>query len=203
MNCRWSSLLAVSAALALSFAGARHSSAQSSPAGSASASASASAPAPPSPPAPSPVVTAVDAEILILHANNSGRGIDPKVRDLPQLKKPPFSSYNSYQVLGQSRVALPLGKQVDTPLPNNGTFRLSFKEALAPARFKLAATILQPDGKPFLPMLEVSLPYNEFFFVGAQSYTDNKQEGKLAVRLLKERLRLAIPGDPSMLRDGA
>jgi hypothetical protein len=202
MNRRWSSLLAVSTALVLSSVGARSSSAQPSPAVSASASASASAP---SPPAPSPVVTAVDAEILILHANNSGRGIDPKVRDLPQLKKPPFSSYNSYQVLGQSRVALPLGKQVDTPLPNSGTFRLSFKEALAPARFKLATTILQPDGKPFLPMLEVSLPYNEFFFVGAQSYTDNKQEGKLvlAVRLLKERLRLAIPGDPGMLRSGA
>lgn len=180
MNRRWSPRLAVFSVLAISLIGLRHSSAQPAPTTSASASASA-------PPAPSPVVSAVDAEILILHANNSGRGIDPKVRDLPQLKKPPFSSYNSYRVLGQSRVSLPLGRPIDTQLPNNGTFRISFKEALAPARFKLATTILQPDGKPFLPLLEVALPYNEFFFVGAQSYTDNKQEGKLvlAVRLLK------------------
>jgi hypothetical protein len=185
MNRRWSSCLAVFSVLALTLAAARHSSAQPSP--SASASASASAPTPTPAPAPAPAVTAVDAEILILHASNSGRGIDPKVRDLPQLKKPPFSSYNSYQVLGQSRVALPLGKAVDTQLPNGGLFRLSFKEALAPLRFKLATSILQPNGKPFLPLLEVSLPYNEFFFVGAQSHTDNKQEGKLvlAVRLLK------------------
>ena len=181
MNRRWSSCLAVFSVLALTLAAARHSSAQPSPPPSASASASAPTPT------PAPAVTAVDAEILILHASNSGRGIDPKVRDLPQLKKPPFSSYNSYHVLGQSRVALPLGKPVDTQLPNGGLFRLSFKEALAPLRFKLATSILQPNGKPFLPLLEVSLPYNEFFFVGAQSYTDNKQEGKLvlAVRLLK------------------
>lgn len=192
MNRRPSSVLLLSTAFALAPAVARQASAQPAASASASASASPSPPPPtppPTPPAPSPVVTTIDAEILVLHANNSGRGIDPKVRDLPQLKKPPFSSYNSYQVLGQSRIPLPLGKPVDTTLPNHGTFRLSFKEALAPARFKLAATILQPDGKPFLPMLEVSLPYNEFFFVGAQSYTDNKQEGKLvlAVRLLKER----------------
>jgi hypothetical protein len=168
--------LALTLVLAIPVAGVRHSSAQPSPGPSASASASAPAP-----------VTSVDAEILVLHASNSGGGIDPKVRDLPQLKKPPFSSYNSYRVLSQNRVPLPLGKVTDTTLPNNGTFRLSFKESLPPARFKLAASILQPDGKPFLPMLEVALPYNEFFFVGAQSHIDNKQEGKLvlAVRLLK------------------
>lgn len=177
MNRRWSSYLPIFFVLAPSLLAVRSPSAQAAPLPAIPASASASA----------PTISAVDAEILILHANNSGSGIDPKVRDLPQLKKPPFSSYNSYRVLGQSRVTLPLSKPVDTQLPNNGIFRLSFKEALAPVRFKLATTILQPDGKPFLPKLEVSLPYNEFFFVGAQSYTDNKQEGKLvlAVRLLK------------------
>ncbi|RYE94877.1 MAG: hypothetical protein EOO75_00810 [Myxococcales bacterium] len=128
-------------------------------------------------------VGAVSAEIMVLHASNSGGGIDPKVRDLPQLKKPPFSSYNTYRVLSQSQVSLPLGRTIDTTLPNGGQFRLSFREAAPSNRFKLAATILQPNGQSFLPSLEVTLPHHEPFFIGAQSHKDGKLV--LAVKLLK------------------
>ena len=127
--------------------------------------------------------TTVQAEVMVLHASNAGGGIDPKVRDLPQLKKPPFSSYNTYRVLSQSQVSLPLGHQVDTTLPNGGQFRLSLREVVAGNRFKLAATILQPNGQPFLPSVEVTLPHQEPFFIGAQSHKDGKLV--LAVKLLK------------------
>lgn len=184
---RWSPVIALLVA-AIPLVSVQHSSAQPrKPGAAASASSSAPPPGSGSASAAPPAVSAVAAEIMVLHANNSGGGIDPKVRDLPQLKKPPFSSYNTYRVLSLNRVSLPLGRTLDTPLPNNGQFRLSFKEALAPGRFKLATAILQPDGKPFLPLLEVTLPYNEPFFIGAQNHTDGKQEGKLvlAVKLLK------------------
>lgn len=188
---RWSPALAFALAAALPFVGVQLSSAQPRrPAASASASASASAPPPGSGSASASAAApaaSVAAEIMVLHANNSGGGIDPKVRDLPQLKKPPFSSYNTYRVLAQSRTTLPLGRNFDTTLPNGSLFRIAFKEALSPGRSKLAASILQPDGKPFLPQMEVTLPRDEPFFIGAQSYRDGKQDGKLvlAVKLLK------------------
>ncbi len=186
---RWSPALAFALAATLPFVGVQLSSAQPRrPAASASASASAPPPGSGSASASAaPAVTGVAAEIMVLHANNSGGGIDPKVRDLPQLKKPPFSSYNTYRVLAQSRTTLPLGRNFDTTLPNGGLFRISFKEALSPGRSKLAASILQPDGKPFLPQMEVTLPRDEPFFIGAQSHRDGKQDGKLvlAVKLLK------------------
>jgi hypothetical protein len=145
-------------------------SASAAPLGSASASASAAR-------------VNVTAEIMVLHASNTGGGIDPKIRDLPQLKKPPFSSYNTYRVLSESKVSLGGGKLVDAPLPNGGTVKLALREAIGANRFKLAMTILQPNGQTFLPLLEVTIPHNDPFFVGAQSY----REGKLvlAIKLVK------------------
>ncbi len=145
--------------------------------------ASSSAPVPATSSSSVAPATTVQAEVMVLHASNTGGGIDPKVRDLPQLKKPPFSSYNTYRVLSQSQVSLVAGRQVDTTLPNGGQFRLSLREALPGNRFKLAATILQSNGQPFLPSLEVTLPHHEPFFIGAQSHKDGKLV--LAVKLLK------------------
>jgi hypothetical protein len=151
-----------------------------SPSGSASGSASAPAGSASGAPAAKLNLT---AEIMVLHASNSGSGIDPKIRDLPQLKKPPFSSYNTYRVVSESKLALTGGRFADAPLPNGGTLKLQLKDAVGPNRFKLATTILQPNGQTFLPLLEVTIPHNDPFFVGAQSY----REGKLvlAIKLVK------------------
>src|SRR5689334_778429 len=48
-------------------------------------------------------------EVLVLHATNSGEGIDSKIGDMPELKKPPFSAYDSYKLLDSAR--LPLDKE--------------------------------------------------------------------------------------------
>ena len=52
------------------------------------------------------------AEVLILHATNEKKGIDPRIGALPELAKAPFSNYDSYRVL--DRVRLPLKKDAPT-----------------------------------------------------------------------------------------
>ena len=39
-----------------------------------------------------------EAEVIVLHALNDGKGIDPKIGKMPQLRQPPFSSYSSSQL---------------------------------------------------------------------------------------------------------
>ncbi len=133
-------------------------------AGSASASASAAAPAP----------TSLNADVLVLHATNGGGGIDPRVKHLSaQLTKPPFSAYDTYKLLIDKRLPTPLGGGGELALPDGRTLRVTYKglaESRAEPRYKVAATISDPKGKAFLPLLEVAAKLDEPFFVAGQSY---------------------------------
>lgn len=136
--------------------------ASSAPSGSASASASASAP------------SALNADVLVMHATNGGGGIDPKVKHLSeQLTKPPFSAYNTYKLLVDKRLPTPLGGGGELALPDGRTLRVTFKglaESRGEPRYKVVATISDPKGKDFLPLLEVAAKLGEPFFVAGQSF---------------------------------
>ena len=41
----------------------------------------------------------VALEVLLLHGTNNGTGIDPRLGKIPALGKPPFSAFNSYELL--------------------------------------------------------------------------------------------------------
>src|SRR5690348_9964310 len=61
----------------------------------------------------------VTAEVIILHATNDGSGIDPKLGKMPELGKPPFSSYNSYKLLDSQKLSVAKGGSSTVKLPNN------------------------------------------------------------------------------------
>jgi hypothetical protein len=124
-------------------------------------------------------------ELLVLHATNQKKGIDARLRDLPELTRPPFSSYDSYGVL--ERVRLPLAvKHVTTHrLPNGrvlGTELVTFDEK---DTVHLAASISEPGGGAFLPLLEVRAQRGQHFIVAGQKY----QSGILVLVLT-----IATPG---------
>ncbi|MGC4092422.1 MAG: hypothetical protein QM756_32005 [Polyangiaceae bacterium] len=58
------------------------------------------------------------AEVLVLHATNSQKGIDPRIGAMPELKKPPFSSYDSYELLDRARLPLEPKLPKTLKLPN-------------------------------------------------------------------------------------
>lgn len=119
---------------------------------------------------------AVSAEVIILHATNDGSGIDPKLGRMPELSKPPFSSYNSYKLNDTVKVCLSKGKAETVKLPTGRDLQINLKDVIEPAkkgdprRFVVGASIQKPDGKTFLPLLEVNAKAGENFFVAGQTY---------------------------------
>ncbi|HKO53450.1 MAG TPA: hypothetical protein VJV79_37330, partial [Polyangiaceae bacterium] len=114
-------------------------------------SASGSAPVPSARPgAERPLV----AEVLILHATNEQKGIDPRIGKLPELGKLPFSNYDSYQVLDRARLPLKKDAPQNVKLPNGRTLQVRLLDELGPDSVRLSASINRPSGKEFLPLLE-------------------------------------------------
>jgi hypothetical protein len=116
------------------------------------------------------------AEVIVLHATNDGTGIDPKIGKMPELGKPPFSSYNSYKLLDRPKVSVDKATSSKVKLPNDGVLMVSLKEIIAPKkkddpkRYVVSASIQKPGGNTFLPLLEVNAKAGETFFVAGQNH---------------------------------
>ncbi len=123
-----------------------------------------------------PAKQSAKVEILVLHATSGGTGIDPKLGDMPELKKPPFSSYDSYKLLDQSELVLEQGTANAKALPDKGKLTLTLKEIVRSTKkdeldkFVLNASIVKPDDKPFLPSLDVNAHAKERLFIAGQKY---------------------------------
>ncbi|NUP06429.1 MAG: hypothetical protein HOW73_10260 [Polyangiaceae bacterium] len=126
--------------------------------------------------AQAPDASSVKAEIIVLHATNDGKGIDPSIGKMPELGEPPFSAYNSYKQLDKFELELAKGKAKDHKLPDGGKLAVTFKEATKgkkkddPMRYVLATSIDKPDGKAFLPSLDVNALQGKYFFIAGQKY---------------------------------
>src|SRR4051812_17092278 len=146
-------------------------------------------PSVPSPPSATPAPSAkpdpdqsLAAEVLILHATNDKQGIDPRIGKLPELSKSPFSNYDSYQLL--DRVRLPLKKEEAVlKLPNGRTLQVRLVDEPGPDSVRLSASINRPNGKEFLPLLEVKAHVGQAFIVAGQSH--KKGILVLVIRIVK------------------
>ena len=114
----------------------------------------------------------VKTEVMVLHATQQpGAGsIDPQIGNLPQLKRPPFSAYNTYKLISRNDLLLEKGKSQTQTLANGRILQVTLNDITQDKRFKIAAAINQPNGKDFLRLLEVNAGPNETFFVAGQSY---------------------------------
>jgi len=131
------------------------------------------APAPSVAPAPSAqpkVEHPLATEVLILHATNEQKGIDPRIGKLPELGKPPFSNYDSYQVLERARLPLKADDPQNLKLPNGRTLQVRLLDESGPNSVRLSASINRPNGKEFLPLLEVKAQVGQAFIVAGQSH---------------------------------
>lgn len=120
---------------------------------------------PAAPPSNGPAAVTLAAEVMVLHATNAGGGIDNRIGSLAQLKKPPFSAYDTYKLLTQARTPLTQGVESPSALPDGGKVRMTLKQAVSPGRRKMAVTIHKSDGSVFLPLVEVTTGGGEPFFV--------------------------------------
>jgi hypothetical protein len=111
------------------------------------------------------------AEVLVLHATNDGNGIDPAIGDLPQLKQPPFSAYDSYKLLERGK--LDLGPSGEMKLPDGGKLTLELEQASnddkGKARYLVAAQVLKKSGDKFVSA-EFKTREGVYFFLAGPPY---------------------------------
>lgn len=123
-----------------------------------------------------PKESTLSAEVVILHATNDNTGIDSKIGKMPELEKPPFSSYNSYKLLDRKTLPISKEKSSTVKLPNDRELMISLKDIILPKKkdepkkYVVGASIQKPGGNTFLPLLEVNAKAGEIFFVAGQTY---------------------------------
>ena len=111
------------------------------------------------------------AEVLVLHATNDAKGIDPAIGDLPQLKQPPFSSYDSYKLLERGK--LDLGPSGEMKLPDGGKLTLKLEKVQpgkkGESRYVVDAQVLKKNGDKFVSA-QFNTRENVHFFVAGPPY---------------------------------
>jgi hypothetical protein len=131
-------------------------------------------PQPPPPPShpPSPASLLINAEIMVLHAaNQPGPGsIDPAIGNFPQLRSPPLSAYNTYQLMNRKILQLPAGNSGTYTLPNGRVLQVTFVGPTSDHGFKVKAAINQPGGNAYLKLLELTAKPNDPFFIAGQTF---------------------------------
>jgi hypothetical protein len=111
----------------------------------------------------------VKGEVLVILAKEPAGEIDPELKRLPALQKPPFSSYKSMKVLSTTDVELTSDKAATVVLPNGRTLQLKLLERMADGRHKVEVSINRPGKQDYLPLLTV-IASGEPFFVAGQSH---------------------------------
>jgi hypothetical protein len=117
-----------------------------------------------------PAKVGIHAEVWVLHATNAKQGVDPRLRELPELTRPPFSAYDSYTVINRRKLPLVAAVPSELDLPNGRVFRAQLLEVLKDDFVRLSASINQPGGNDFLPLLAVKAKLGQRFIVAGQSY---------------------------------
>jgi hypothetical protein len=80
-------------------------------------------------------------------------------------------------LLSRNELPLVVGQAKRVRLPNRRLVRVELLEQLPPETFRIAASINRPNGKDYLPLLEVRAKKGQAFIVAGQSY----QEGILVL----------------------
>ncbi|HEY1958373.1 MAG TPA: hypothetical protein VGH28_22305 [Polyangiaceae bacterium] len=111
-------------------------------------------------------------EVMVLHATmQPGAGsIDPTIGNMPQLRRPPFSAYNTYKLLAKQQLVLVKGTPTQYTLVNGRVLQITLTNVLPGPRYEIAAAINQPGGGSYLNLLRVTTPPNETFFVAGQQF---------------------------------
>ncbi len=125
-------------------------------------------------------VSKVPAEVLVVLAKEEPGEIDPQLKKLTALRRPPFNSFRSMQILSRPKLTLTPGKDALVSLPNGRRVKLTLLRVMPDGRYKVKAAINRPNKSDYLPLLQVVASAGDPFFVAGQTY----QGGTLVVGVI-------------------
>ena len=122
----------------------------------------------------------VPAEVLVVLAKEEPGNIDPQLKKLTALRRPPFNSFRSMKILSRPKLKLTPGKDALVSLPNGRRMKLTLLRVMPDGRYKVRAAINRPNKSDYLPLLQVVASAGDPFFVAGQTY----QGGTLVVGVI-------------------
>ena len=92
----------------------------------------------------------VSCKVLTIEASHGGQGIDSGLKEYTSvLRKPPFSTYDTFRLVHQQSYAITLGKSVSLTLPGAFSGKLNFNKVIK-KHLDLTLTITRPSAKPII-----------------------------------------------------
>ena len=119
----------------------------------------------------------VDGEVLVVLAKEDAGAIDASLQNMAALRRPPFNTFRSMQVLSRPRVRLQTGQPSEIRLPNGRSLRLVLQQVMPDGRYRVRVSINRPNQNDYLPLLQVLASPGDPFFVAGQAH----QGGTLVV----------------------
>jgi hypothetical protein len=129
----------------------------------------------------------VPAEVLVVLAKEEPGEIDPQLKKLTALRRPPFNSFRSMKILSRPKLTLTAGKDALVSLPNGRRMKLTLLRVMPDGRYKVKAAINRPNKSDYLPLLQVVASAGDPFFVAGQTY----QGGTLVVGVIVDPKKTA------------
>ena len=113
---------------------------------------------------------AIAGEVLGILAKEEAGKIDPSLAKIPALKKPPFNSFLSMQVLSKPSIKISKGGEQTVKLPNGRVLRLKVEGIKPGGKYQVSASLKGPGDKKYAMLLRVMASPGDPFFVAGQSH---------------------------------
>ncbi|MGB8330224.1 MAG: hypothetical protein WCE62_08855 [Polyangiales bacterium] len=130
---------------------------------------------------------AVPAEVLVVLAKEEAGEIDPQLKKMTALRRPPFNAFRSMKILSRPKLTLTPGKDELVSLPNGRRVKLTLLRVMPDGRYKVKAAINRPNKSDYLPLLQVVASAGDPFFVAGQTY----QGGTLVIGVIVDPKKTA------------
>jgi len=114
--------------------------------------------------------SSVPAEVLVVLAKEEAGQMDPQLKNMTALRRPPFNAFRSMKILSRPKLTLTPGKDELVSLPNGRRVKLTLLRVMPDGRYKVKAAINRPGKADYLPLLQVVASAGDPFFVAGQSY---------------------------------
>ena len=111
----------------------------------------------------------IQGEVFVVLAKEAPGPVDPKLKAIAALQKPPFNSFGAMELLTTTAVTLRDEQPATVELPNGRKLQIKLIERMSDGRHKVAVSINHPNKQDYLPLLTV-IASGEPFFVAGQKH---------------------------------
>ena len=113
---------------------------------------------------------ATPGEVVVVLAKEAPGTIAPELAELTALRRPPFDSFRSMEVLERRALSLRVGTPAEVVLPNGRKLRIELQRIGPDGRFRVKVSIQREGEQDYLPLLQVVASPGDPFFVAGQSH---------------------------------